>query len=156
GFVNNKDTLHLSPLLLEAYFDIADKALSRSIVDPKAKPSIQNFRVDLAEAVNANPIPEQLILGAGSALVPNKYVLVTQLTARKPFACEPFMMRTKYRFIEGYAGNDTVRGWRDFDSIYHAVFADMRGSDGYPKGEAYGLAPDGLLLRPSIPNEELF
>ena len=45
-------------------------------------------------------------------------------------------MRTKYRFIEGYRGNDTVRGWRDFDSIYHAVFADMRGSRGYPKGKA--------------------
>ena len=45
-------------------------------------------------------------------------------------------MRTKYRFIEGYRGNDTVRGWRDYDSIYHAVFADMRGSRGYPKGEA--------------------
>ncbi len=32
-------------------------------------------------------------------------------------------MPTKYRFIEGYQGNGTVRGWRDFDSIYHAVFA---------------------------------
>ena len=29
----------------------------------------------------------------------------------KPFAFEPFRMRTHYRFIEGYRGNDTVRGW---------------------------------------------
>ena len=65
-------------------------------------------------------------------------------------------MRTKYRFIEGYQGNDTVRGWRDFDSIYHAVFADMRGSGGYPKGEAYSTVPQGLLLRPAIPNDENF
>ncbi|MEO8453177.1 MAG: DUF1587 domain-containing protein, partial [Gemmatimonadota bacterium] len=27
GFVNNKDTLQLSPLLTEAYFEIAEKAL---------------------------------------------------------------------------------------------------------------------------------
>ena len=65
-------------------------------------------------------------------------------------------MRTKYRFLEGYRGNDTVRGWRDFDSIYHAVFADMRGSKGYPKGDPYGTVPQGLLLRPAIPNDEIF
>ena len=65
-------------------------------------------------------------------------------------------MRTKYRFIEGYQGNDTVRGWREYDSIYHAVFADMRGSGGYPKGEAYSTVPQGLLLRPAIPNDENF
>ena len=65
-------------------------------------------------------------------------------------------MRTKYRFIEGYRGNDTVRGWREYDSIYHAVFADMRGSTGYPKGDPYNTVPQGLLLRPAIPNDEIF
>ena len=50
GFVNNRDTLQLSPLLLEAYFDIADQALTRCLVDPKSKPTIQNFRVDLGAA----------------------------------------------------------------------------------------------------------
>ncbi|MBI4902481.1 MAG: DUF1592 domain-containing protein, partial [Acidobacteria bacterium] len=64
--------------------------------------------------------------------------------------------RTKYRFIEGYQGNDTVRGWREFDSIYHSVFACMRGSRGYPKGLAYSSISGGLLLRPAIPNDELF
>ena len=86
------------------------------------------------------------MLGAGSLLLENADFTVTQLTPVKPFAFEPFMMRTHYRFIEGYRGNDTVRGWRDFDSIYHAVFADMRGSDGYPKGKPYSTAPQGLLL----------
>ena len=65
-------------------------------------------------------------------------------------------MRTKYRFIEGYAGNDTVRGWRDYDSIYHAVFACMRGSAGYPKGFPYNTVPQGLLLRPAITSDEIF
>jgi len=37
----------LRELLLEVYLDIADEALKRSIVDPDAKPSIQNFRMDL-------------------------------------------------------------------------------------------------------------
>ena len=143
GFVNNKDTLQLSPVLTESYFEIAEEALNRAIVDPKSKPSIQNFRVDLGAYVNPAPIREKLILGAGSQLLNNEDVLVTQLTPKKPFPFEPFFMRTKYRFIEGYQGNDTVRGWRDFDSIYHAVFADMRGSGGYPKGEAYSTVPQG-------------
>jgi len=156
GFVNNKDTLQLSPLLTEAYFEIAEAALDRSIVDPKRKPSIQNFRVDLGAGINPAPLPEKLVLGADSMLLENPDFLVTQLTPTKPFAFDPFFMRTKYRFIEGYRGNDTVRGWREYDSIYHAVFADMRGSKGYPKGDPYNVVPQGLLLRPAIPNDEIF
>jgi uncharacterized protein DUF1592/uncharacterized protein DUF1588/concanavalin A-like lectin/glucanase superfamily protein/uncharacterized protein DUF1587/uncharacterized protein DUF1595/uncharacterized protein DUF1585/cbb3-type cytochrome c oxidase subunit III len=156
GFVNNKDALQLSPVLTESYFEIAEEALNRAIVDPKSKPVIQNFRVDLGANVNTSPIRERLILGAGSALLPKEDVLVTQLVPKKPFPFEPFPMRTRYRFIEGYQGNDTVRGWREFDSIYHAVFADMRGSAGYPKGEAYSSVPQGLLLRAAIPNDENF
>jgi len=156
GFLNNRDTQQMSPLLMEAYFEIAEKALDRAIVDPNAKPSIQNFRMDLGTGVNPAPLTEKLVLGAGSALLENSDVLVSQLTPTKPFSFEPFMMRTKYRFIEGYRGNDTVRGWRDYDSIYHAVFADMRGSGGYPKGAAWSTVPQGLLLRPAIPSEEMF
>lgn len=156
GFLNNKETLQLSPLLLEAYLEIADEALTRSIVDPKSKPAVQNFRVDLGAAINPQPFPDPLILGANSQLLDNKDFIVTQLTAQKPFPFQPFFMKTKYRFIEGYQGNDTVRGWRDYDSIYHSVFACMRGSRGYPKGHAYDLVPQGLLLRPAIPNDEIF
>ncbi len=156
GFVNNKDTLQLSPLLTESYFEIAEAALDRSIVDPKRKPSIQNFRVDLGAGINPAPLPEKLVLGADSMLLENPDFMVTQLTPTKPFAFDPFFMRTKYRYIEGYRGNDTVRGWREYDSIYHAVFADMRGSKGYPKGDPYNTVPQGLLLRPAIPNDEIF
>lgn len=156
GFVNNAATLQLSPLLMEAYFEIAEEALGRSIVNPDSKPSIQNFRVDLGASVNPEPFPDKLILGAGSQLLDTQDYEVTQLTPSKPFAFEPFRMRTKYRFIEGYQGNDTVRGWRDYDSIYHAVFADLRGSGGYPKGLPYSTVPEGLLLRPAIPSDEIF
>ncbi|MGE0104923.1 MAG: DUF1592 domain-containing protein [Blastocatellales bacterium] len=156
GFLNNHERLELSPLLTETYFEIAEKALNRVIIDPKNKPSIQNFRLDFGSGINPTPVSERLVLGAGSTLLTPEDFTVTQLTARKPFPFEPFFMRTKYRFIEGYQGNDTVRGWRDFDSIYHAVFADFRGSGGYPKGKAYGTVPEGLLLRPAIPNDELF
>ena len=156
GFLNNHERLELSPLLTETYFEIAEKALNRVIIDPKSKPSIQNFRLDFGSGINPKPISEKLVLGAGSTLLAPADFIVTQLTVKKPFPFEPFFMRTKYRFIEGYQGNDTVRGWRDFDSIYHAVFADFRGSGGYPKGKAYGTVPEGLLLRPAIPNDELF
>ena len=156
GFLNNGQTLELSPLLLEAYFNIAEKALDLCIVDENAKPQIQNFRMDLGAKINPEPCPDNLILGALSHLLKNDDFVVTQLTADKPFAFDPFFMRTKYRFIEGYQGNDTVRGWREYDSIYHSVFACMRGTDGYPKGRAYETIPAGLLLRPAIPSAELF
>lgn len=156
GFLNNHERLELSPLLTETYFEIAEKALSRVIIDPQAKPSIQNFKLDFGSGINPKPVSERLVLGAGSTLLTPEDFTVTQLTVKKPFPFEPFFMRTKFRFIEGYQGNDTVRGWRDFDSIYHAVFADFRGSGGYPKGKAYGTVPEGLLLRPAIPNDELF
>ncbi len=156
GFVNNQETLNLSPLLLEAYYDIAEQALERCIVDPQAKPTIQNFRMDLGTAINPVPIADNLILGADSLLLKNADFTVTELKAKKPFAFNPFILRTRYRFIEGYQGNDTVRGWRDYDSINHAVFACMRGTNGYPKGQAFGTVPEGLLLRPAIPSIELF
>ena len=156
GFVNNAETLQLSPLLMEAYFEIAEEALDRSIFNPDSKPSIQNFRVDLGASINPEPLPGDLILGAGSLLLENQDYLVKQLTPSKTFPFEPFRMRTKYRFIEGYKGNATVRGWRDFDSIYHAVFAGMRGNRGYPKGLPFSTVPEGLLLRPAIPSDEIF
>lgn len=156
GFVNNKETLQLSPTLMEAYLEIAEEALNRAIVDPARKPRVQNFRVELGASINPKPFPEQLILGANSLLLDNKDFVVTQPVPRKQFPFEPHSMRTRYRFIEGYQGNDTVRGWREYDSIYHAVFACMRGSRGYPKGNAYSTVQGGLLLRPAIPNDETF
>lgn len=154
GFLNNQETLQLSPLLLEAYFEIAEEALNRCVVNPQAKPTIQNFRVDLGASLNRNPCADRLILGANSHLLDNKDFVVTQLTPEKSFAFDPLVMRTKYRFIEGYEGNATVRGWREYDSIYHAVFACMRGTVGYSKGTAYSAVPEGLLLRPAVPSED--
>ncbi len=156
GFVNNKETLQLSPLLLETYLEIAEKSLQLAIVDPKSKPKIQNFRVELGESINPQPLPEELILGANSHLLENADFVVSEPALSKPFPFLPNPMRTNYKFIEGYQGNDTVRGWREYTSIYHSVFACMRGSGGYPKGQAYSTIPQGLLLRPAIPNEEMF
>ena len=156
GFLNNGQTMELSPLLIEAYFEIAENAVDRCIVDESSMPMIQNFRMGLGAGINPKPFPEQLILGALNHLLPNQDFMVTQLTAQKPFEFDPFFMRTKYRFNEGYQGNSTVRGWRDYDSIYHSVFACVRGKPGYPKGLAYQTVPEGLLLRPSVPSAELF
>ncbi|HEY2250831.1 MAG TPA: DUF1592 domain-containing protein, partial [Planctomycetaceae bacterium] len=156
GFANNGQTLELSPLQVEAYFDIAEKALDLCIVDEHVKPVIQNFRMDLGASINKQPCPDALVLGALSMLLANQDFVVTELQPAKPFGYEPFAMRIKNEFIEGYAGNDTVRGWRKYDSIYHSVFACVRGTPGYPKGEAYSTVPNGLLLRPAIPSPEIF
>ena len=156
GFENNSDTMLLSPLLLETYFDIASRALDLCVVDESARPQIQNFRMDLGRHINAAPLEEKLILGANSLLLDNADFTVTELTPRKPFPYEPFFMRKDFRFVEGYQGNSTVRGWREYHSIYHAVYACFRGSGGYPLGNPYDMVPGGLLLRPSIPSAELF
>lgn len=156
GFTNHDQTLILSPLQVEAYFDIAQKALDLCVVDERSQPAIQNFRMDFGAAINPQPCPDSLVLGALSMLLNNNDFVVTEPTFEKPFAFQQFRMRTKYDFIEGYAGNDTVRGWRTFDSIYHSVFACVRGTPGYPLGEPYQVVPEGLLLRPAIPSSEIF
>ena len=156
GFVNQSQTMLLSPLLIEAYFDIAERALDRCLIDNDARPEIQNFRVDFGRSINKQPCPDALILGTLSALLKNEDFVVTELTPVKPFDFRPHRMQTRFRFIEGYQGNETVREWREFDGIYHAVFACVRGTNGYPKGHAWETVPTGLLLRPAIPSSEIF
>ncbi|WP_162130593.1 DUF1592 domain-containing protein [Schlesneria paludicola] len=156
GFVNNAQAMVLSPLQLEACFEIAEKALDLCIVDERVRPVVQTFRMELGASINSQPCPDNLILGANNALLNNADFLVTEQKPLKPFDYQPFAMRTAYEFIEGYAGNDTVRGWRKFDSIYHSVFACVRGTPGYPKGEPNQVVAEGLLLRPAIPSAEIF
>jgi len=156
GFVNNAQLLGLTPLQVESYFEIAERALDAVLVDETQPPTIQHFKMELGRGINASPCPEALILGANSELLGNADFVVTEPELPKPFPFRPFRMQTQFDFIEGYAGNDTVRGWRHYDSIYHAVFACVRGTPGYPQGLAYQVVPAGLLLRPAIPSPEIF
>ena len=157
GFLNNSESMLLSPLLIEAYFEVAEKLLDRC--DRRSRHEADDSETSAsnwAGAINEKPFPDKLILGANSHLLANEDFVVSEPTPDKPFAFEPFRMKTNYRFIEGYQGNATVRGWREYDSIYHSVFACMRGNGGYPKGKPYETVPEGLLLRPAIPSAELF
>ncbi|GIT29604.1 MAG: hypothetical protein Ct9H300mP1_16500 [Planctomycetaceae bacterium] len=72
GFLNNGESMVLSPLLIEAYFDIAEKALDLAIVDESVKPVIQTFRVELGDQINPKPFKDKLILGALSRLLRNR------------------------------------------------------------------------------------
>ena len=85
GFLNNQQSMLLSPILVEAYFDIAEKALDRCIVDEKSRPAIQNFRMDLGANVNPKPFPDKLILGALSMLLQN--LQQTTLATKTPCTC---------------------------------------------------------------------
>ena len=156
GFTNNAEMLSLSPLQMETYLTIAEQAIDATLVAEESPPTIQSFRMTLGKNCNPQPYPNKLTLGANSHLLANSDLLVEELVADKPFHFLPFEMQKSFRFIEGYQGNSTVRGWRDFNSIYHAVFGCMRGSGGYPLGKAYETIPDGLLLRPAIPSTEIF
>ncbi|MCH2063929.1 MAG: DUF1592 domain-containing protein [Roseibacillus sp.] len=155
GFKNNKDTLLLTPQMMETYFDIAEKALDLCLVDETKKPRIQCFRVELGKGVNKKPTADKLVLN-GPNLLPKADFLVRQVVPDKPFPFEPFAMRTKFRFFEGYAGNGTVRAWRNFEGIYHNVFAALNGkfTGGLNYGRSYVFVPEGLLLRPRSPETQ--
>ncbi|MFM8175750.1 MAG: DUF1592 domain-containing protein [Pirellulaceae bacterium] len=156
GFTNHVESMGMSPAVAEAYFDVADHVVSNSLIDPSQPPAIQAFQMAFGRQINPAPCPDALVLGANSLLLPNSDFVVTENFPEKPFPYEPLRMQRTFRFIEGYVGNDTIREWKEFDSIYHAVFACMRGTPGYPLGLAYESAPDGLLLRPAIPSPEIF
>ena len=158
GFTNQARVMQFSELQVEAWLAAAEKALDAALVDPNVPPRIERFRVEFGSGINPSPTAEPLILGHISQLVPAADVLVTEPAPEKPFPCEPLLMQRHFRFIEGYQGNDTVRGWREFDGIHHAVFACLRGSDGDdakrvvdPRGLNAEVVTGGILLRPSIP-----
>jgi hypothetical protein len=155
GFRNNQDTLLLMPQMMETYFEIAEKALDLCLVDETKKPRIQCFRVELGKGVNKHPTADKLVLN-GPNLLPKENFLIRQVVPDKPFPFEPFAMRTKFRFFEGYAGNGTVRAWRNFEGIYHNVFAALNGkfTGGLNYGRSYVFVPEGLLLRPRSPETE--
>lgn len=152
GFKNNQDTLLLTPQMMETYFEIADKALDLTLVDDTKKPRIQSFRVELGAGLNEKPVPENIVLN-GPSLMPKANFIVRQSLPDKPFPFDPLPMKTKYRFIEGYASNATVRGWREFNTLYHSVFVATIGryTGGYNYGRSSHMAPEGFLLRPRSP-----
>ncbi|MFN9714910.1 MAG: DUF1587 domain-containing protein, partial [Planctomycetota bacterium] len=47
GFTNNANNLLLSPLLIESYFQIAERMLDAALVDEDVPPIIQHFRMEL-------------------------------------------------------------------------------------------------------------
>jgi len=158
GFTNQVAATEVSALHVEAFLAAAERALDAALVDPDAPPRIQRFRVEFGTGVNPMPTTEALVLGHISQLVPAADVLVTEPPPDKPFACAAHPLPRQFRFIEGYQGNDTVRAWREFSGIHHAVFACLRGSDGDdvrrivdPRGRNAEMVAAGILLRPSIP-----
>ena len=155
GFKNNGDTLLLTPQMLETYFKIADKALDLCLVDGTQKPRIQCFRVELGSGIHKEPCPDHLEL-EGPTLLSKTDFQVRQVLPDKPFSFEPVAMQTKFRFIEGYKGNATVRGWKEFKGLYHSVFAAIIGkyTGGYNYGRSSVFVPEGLLLRPRSPETE--
>lgn len=157
GFRNNATAMQFSPLQMESYLEITEEALELCLVDEDQVPTIQNFRIDLGRSCNPDPYKGNLILGAGSNLLSTSHFTLTELDAEKDFSFIPFRMRRNYEFIEGYQGNDTVRGLRSYDDLAHSVFCDFRGMGGYPKQQApYDIHDRGILLRPSKPTDELF
>lgn len=155
GFRNNEDTLLLTPQMMETYFEIADQALDLCLVDETSKPQIQCFRVELGLGVDKAPTDDHVQLN-GPRVLPQQDYLVREIVPDKPFPFEPLEMQKKFRFVEGYRGNATVRDWRDFKGLHHSVFAAIIGrhTGGYNYGRSWHFVPEGLLLRPRTPETD--
>ena len=155
GFRNHQDTLLLTPQMMETCFEIAEKALDLCLVDETVKPRIQCFRVELGKGVNKEPSPDHVQL-EGPTLLPKTDFQVRQVLPDKSFAFEPIEMQSRFRFVEGYKGNATVRGWKEFEGLHHSVFAAMIGkyTGGLNYGRSHVFVPEGLLLRPRSPETE--
>ncbi len=156
GFKNNKETLLLTPQMMETYFEIAEEALDLCIVDDTQQPEIQCFRVELGAGVNKNPTKDRVVLN-GPRLFPQNQFKIYEVLPEKPFAFKPKKMQTKFRFIEGYIGNPTIRAWKDFNGLHHSVYASMIGKHtrgGMNYGRSFHMVEDGLLLRPRSPETE--
>ena len=106
------------------------------------------FRTSASISARASipaPMPEKLVLGRGSASARELGRAGDATDAHQAVRLRAVLHAHQISLHRRLPGNDTVRGWREYDSIYHAVFADMRGSPGYPKGSAYSTVPQGLL-----------
>ncbi|MGY8768280.1 MAG: DUF1592 domain-containing protein, partial [Pirellulales bacterium] len=154
---NSMEVVQVSPLHLEYYLEIATKALNQVIVDPNQPPLIHNFRMNLGQDINPEKFADKLILGAGSRLISVNNFTVEELNPQKSFPFSSHQFQQKFFFDSGYIGNGTIRKGKEFNGIYHNVFACLRGQGGYPNGlKAETVIPEGLLLRPSIPNTGIF
>ena len=155
GFKNNVETLLLTPQMMETYFEIADMALDLCLVDERKLPRIQCFRVELGSGVNQSPSSDHVEL-EGPRVLPRSDYWVREVLPDKPFPFEALAMQRKFRFVEGYRGNATVRGWKDFEGLHHSVFAAIIGkhTGGYNYGRSAMFVPEGLLLRPRSPDTD--
>ncbi|WDE97902.1 DUF1592 domain-containing protein [Lentisphaera profundi] len=143
GFKNNGDTLDVSTLQMEYYLDITRKALNK-VISSEKEPEIMNFKIDFGSSANPSH-REQLTMGPGAQLIPTHEYKVSEPT---PIHKYPFIhrkLKTDYVFSEGYKGNSTVKGDKEFKGLFHAVYPEMRSNKGKVIKEGVTLSPRGDL-----------
>ena len=145
GFRNNGDTLNMSQLRMEHYMTAARAALGKAIFTDD-HPTIHHFLVELGKDINPNINPKQEPVALGyiaDPIKPEDY-RYSEPALQKPFEHTLYRRRTHYIFDEGYRGNATVRGEKEFTDIFHSVFVDMRRSNG-----RHCVQADGIELEPA-------
>ena len=155
GFTNNKESLHLTPQLIENYFDIANKALDLYFIDDKKLPEIQSFRIDLGKEINKTPTTDKIQLN-GPSLLSVKDYFIYETIPRKDFSFNSLKLTKTYDFQEGYNGNATVREWKNFQGLHHSIFVGMIGrfTGGYNYGRSSIILTEGIAIRPRSPESK--
>ncbi len=142
GFRNNAETLTISTLQTEYYMKIAREALGKVIMLDKV-PEIQHFRVDFGKNINPDINPKKEPIKTGFAGAPQKaeHYRYQELPLEKPFEYTLHKRRTNYIFDEGWNGNGSVPGPKEFHHIFHSVMVDFRGA-----GKKFQLLNNGYKL----------
>ena len=158
GFVNNQETLHLSTQLLESYLEIADTGAHARDDRSEDQTFDSGFPDGAGDGGESGAIRGTADAGRRTArCLNNTDMLMTEPPLTKPFAFDRHLMQTKYRYIEGYQGNDTVRGWRRIrQHLSRCICAICAAAADIRKGRRSAWFPKGMLLRPAIPNDEMF
>ena len=147
----------LSPLQVEAYFDIAEKALDLCIVDEQREAGDSELSHGSGAAINPQPCPDNLVLGAISELLEQRRFRGDRAEAGQAvrvssrFACGPTTTSSK-------ATPATTRSAAGGSSTASTTRLRLRArhARAIPRAKPTRSCPSGLLLRPAIPSPEIF
>ena len=138
GFKNNGETLGMSTLQMEYYMAIARKALDKAI--PSEKPEVMKFKIDFGFNIHQEH-KESLTMGPGGRLIPTNHYKITAPTPERNYDYTHIKLRDEFVYNEGYKGNSTVKGDKNFKGYHHAVYPELANFQGK-------IVPQGMMLKP--------
>ncbi|MCM8531792.1 MAG: DUF1592 domain-containing protein, partial [Lentisphaeraceae bacterium] len=138
GFKNNGATLGMSTMQMEYYLANARKAMDKAIIE--GPPEVMKFHVDFGHFINPT-LKEKITMGPGSRVIPTEHYKITAPIPVRSYGFTHRKLKDKFVFNEGYIGNGTIKGRKEFLGYHHAVYPEI---DNF-KGK---IIPEGIIISP--------